>query len=168
MYVSQESPEQIDVRLRRIITAAELTWHEGEFAFYEFPVSVFPVQEAEHGLAFVRDEEVWCVLKAAGPEAAEPFGIFSFHFRDDMDNSGFVGWLASILKRELGTGVFVVCGQNSRRGASSITGVCRWPCAARRLGYSIDFARTHVADRKQQCGWLHPKSRYFRRAPTQQ
>jgi hypothetical protein len=27
-----------------------------------------------------------------------------------------VGWLASILKRNLGTGVFVVCGQNSRRG----------------------------------------------------
>ncbi|WP_158819362.1 DUF6196 family protein [Granulicella sp. S156] len=116
MYVSQETPEQIDVRLRRVIVAAELTWHEGEFAFYEFPVSEFPAQEAEHGLAFVRDEEVWSVLKAAGPEAAEPFGIFSFHFRDDMDNSGFVGWLASILKREIGTGVFVVCGQNLRRG----------------------------------------------------
>ena len=116
MYVSQETPEQIDARLRRVIAAAELTWHEGEFAFYEFPVSVFPAQEVEDGLAFVRDDEVWSVLKAAGAEASEPFGLFSFHFREDMDNSGFVGWLASILKRELGTGVFVVCGQNSRRG----------------------------------------------------
>ncbi len=33
-----------------------------------------------------------------------------------MYNSGFVGWLACWLKRELGTGVVVVCGQNSRRG----------------------------------------------------
>lgn len=56
------------------------------------------------------------MLKAAGPDATESFGLFSFHFRDGLDNSGFVGWLASTLKRELGTGVFVVCGQNSRRG----------------------------------------------------
>jgi hypothetical protein len=116
MYVSQETTEQTDARLRRVIAASELTWHEGQFAFYEFPVGNFPTKEPEHGLALVRDEEVWSVLKVAGPEAAEPFGLFSFHFQDGLDNSGFVGWLASILKRELGTGVFVVCGQNSRRG----------------------------------------------------
>lgn len=116
MYVSQETPEQTDARLRRVIAAAELSWHEGQFAFYEFPLRDFPVKEAQYGLALVRDEEVWSVLKAAGPDAAEPFGLFSFHFRNGLDNSGFVGWLASTLKRELGTGVFVVCGQNSRRG----------------------------------------------------
>jgi hypothetical protein len=33
-----------------------------------------------------------------------------------MDNSGFVGWLATEFKRRLGTGVFVVCGQNRDRG----------------------------------------------------
>jgi len=33
-----------------------------------------------------------------------------------LDNSGFVGWLATHMKRSLGTGVFVVCGQNSARG----------------------------------------------------
>jgi hypothetical protein len=116
MYVSQETPEQTDARLRRVIATAELIWHEGQFAFYEFPVKDFPANEAAHGLAFVRDQEVWSVLKAADPDAAESFGLFSFHFRDGLDNSGFVGWLASILKRELGTGVFVICGQNSRRG----------------------------------------------------
>lgn len=42
--------------------------------------------------------------------------LLSFHFPSELDNSGFVGWLAGLLKRELGTGVFVVCGQNSRRG----------------------------------------------------
>jgi 2-iminobutanoate/2-iminopropanoate deaminase len=46
----------------------------------------------------------------------ESFGLFSFHFAHGVDNSGFVGWLATIMKRELGTGVFVVCGQNSNRG----------------------------------------------------
>jgi hypothetical protein len=81
MYVSQETTEQTDSRLRRVIAAAELSWHEGPFAFYEFPVEAFPTSEAERGLAIVRDNEVWSVLKGAGPEAAEPFGLFSFHFQ---------------------------------------------------------------------------------------
>ena len=57
-----------------------------------------------------------------GPSARRPWvnppelAVFSFHFRSGLDNSGFVGWLASALKQQLGTGVFVVCGQNSRRG----------------------------------------------------
>ena len=37
-------------------------------------------------------------------------------FPEGVDNSGFVGWVATHLKRHLGTGVFVICGQNSRRG----------------------------------------------------
>jgi len=116
VYVSQETKQQTNARLRRVIAASKLTWHEGQFAFYEYPIENFPAREIEYGLAFVRDDEVWSVLKPAGPEAAEPFGLFSFHFQDGLDNSGFVGWLASTLKKELGTGVFVVCGQNSRRG----------------------------------------------------
>ena len=42
--------------------------------------------------------------------------IFSFHFDGCTDNSGFVGWLASHLKTKLGTGLFVTCGQNTKRG----------------------------------------------------
>jgi len=42
--------------------------------------------------------------------------IFGFHFTPGLDNSGFVGWLAAHLKARLGTGVLVVCGQNSQRG----------------------------------------------------
>ena len=46
----------------------------------------------------------------------ELFGILSFQFENCADNSGFVGWLASHLKTKLGTGVFVLCGQDSVRG----------------------------------------------------
>ncbi len=42
--------------------------------------------------------------------------MFCFHFKCGLDNSGFVGWLASKIKLDLGTGVFVVCGQNNRKG----------------------------------------------------
>lgn len=36
--------------------------------------------------------------------------------RTNVDNSGFVGWLATHIKRATGSGVFVVCGQNSCGG----------------------------------------------------
>ena len=52
----------------------------------------------------------------AGTAGGERFALFSFHFPAGLDNSGFVGWLASELKRRLGTGVVVICGQNSERG----------------------------------------------------
>jgi hypothetical protein len=116
MYISQETPDQTEYRLRKVITAARLRWLESAYVFEEYPRELFPNDEVSQALAFVRDDQVWSVLKLADDKAAEPFGLFSFHFADGLDNSGFVGWLASRLKLALGTGVFVVCGQNSRRG----------------------------------------------------
>ena len=116
MYVSIETPEETETRLRAVIAAARLVWHDGIYAFEEYPAAEFPLADVDAALAFVRDEDVWSVLKPAGPDPAEPFGLCSFHFKEGLDNSGFVGWLASRLKLELGTGVVVVCGHNSRRG----------------------------------------------------
>jgi hypothetical protein len=69
-------------------------------------------------LAVVRDSESWCRLVPSSREhqEAEQFGVFSFRFPAGLDNSGFVGWLATHLKTELGTGVFVICGSNRIRG----------------------------------------------------
>jgi hypothetical protein len=114
--ISREAPEQTETRLRAVIAMAQLTWHSGAFAYSEFPASAFPTHETGGALALVRDEEVWSVLKPATADAIEPMALFSFHFPEGVDNSGFVGWLASLLKRELGTGVLVVCGRNARRG----------------------------------------------------
>lgn len=116
MYVSNESPEQVEARLRKVMANAELRVLPGDFAFIECPVSHFPNELVSQALALVRDDEVWSALVPATSAAAERFMVFSFHFRPNEDNSGFVGWLASSLKQALGTGVFVVCGQNSGRG----------------------------------------------------
>jgi hypothetical protein len=116
MYVSRETSEQTEERLRKVLAVSSLVWWDGPYAFEEHPAERFPQEDIGAALAFVRDDEVWSVLKQAGSGAAEPFGLFSFHFPNGVDNSGFVGWLASRLKEELGTGVFVVCGQNTRRG----------------------------------------------------
>jgi hypothetical protein len=116
MYISQETPEETDARLRRVLAGAELVLLPDAYAFVEVEVSGFPVELISDALAFVRDEDVWSALVPATAQDQEQFVVFSFHFPPGVDNSGFVGWLAAHLKSVLGTGVVVVCGQNSNRG----------------------------------------------------
>lgn len=116
MYVSRETPEHTEQRLLRVLAAAELTLPEGAYAFIEMPLSAFRPELADTALALVRDAEVWSALVPSEDAQAERFRLLAFHFPPGLDNSGFVGWLASRLKARLGTGVFVVCGQNSGRG----------------------------------------------------
>lgn len=115
MHISQETPRQTDTRLRRVIAKARVTHYEAEYAFAEFPLHATPFPLPEEALAMVRDDEVWSVLMPA-QGSAERFRIFRFHFPSGIDNSGFVGWLATHLKRTVGTSVLVVCGQNSADG----------------------------------------------------
>lgn len=116
MYISQETPEQTQQRLLKVIAEARLETFTDTYIFNEFLLEEFPAKASMHALAFVRDEEVWSELVPSQDANLELFTLFSFHFKNDLDNSGFVGWLASHLKATLGTGVFVVCGQNSREG----------------------------------------------------
>ncbi|GAA2324379.1 hypothetical protein GCM10010149_92190 [Nonomuraea roseoviolacea subsp. roseoviolacea] len=115
--VSRETPERTEARLRRVIAQADLVVHEGVWCFEESPIDRPPALTADT-LAVVRDDQSWSRLVplAREHEHVERFGIFSFHFPAELDNSGFVGWLAGLLKTRLGTGVFVVCGSNRARG----------------------------------------------------
>ena len=116
MHVSNETPEQTNTRLHRVIAEAELAIFPGLYAFQEVSVTAFPSEHISEALAFVRDEDVWSILAPANNSSQEKFVLFSFHFTPGLDNSGFVGWLASHMKTKIGTGILVVCGQNSRRG----------------------------------------------------
>lgn len=115
--ISVESPQQTESRLRRVIALADLVVHDGVWCFEESPADRPPTLTGDT-LAVVGDGESWSRLVRLAPEHrdVERFGIFSFHFPADLDNSGFVGWLAGRLKTELGTGVFVICGTNRARG----------------------------------------------------
>jgi hypothetical protein len=116
VHVSHEAPNETHLRLLLVLAQAEFRVYQGAFAYTEYPATQFPLQQAALALAFVRDEQVWSVLEPATSAALEPLQVFAFHFPPDLDNSGFVGWLASHLKAVLGTGVVVVCGFNGRRG----------------------------------------------------
>ena len=114
--VSIETEKETDRRLRKVISESDFKVYSGAYCFEEFPLSELDQKFNKNALALVRDNEVWSQLVPSSDASKELFTIFSFHFDNAADNSGFVGWLASLLKKELGTGVFVTCGQNSNRG----------------------------------------------------
>ncbi|HEX9503433.1 MAG TPA: DUF6196 family protein [Patescibacteria group bacterium] len=116
MYVSRETLEQTEKRLKEVIRQANFKIYDGAYFFEEFPLDKYKFDR--NALAAVRDEEVWSQLVEASDEKKnkELFKVFSFHFKDGADNSGFVGWLASTIKSRVGSGVFVVCGQNTNLG----------------------------------------------------
>ncbi|MGN4071212.1 DUF6196 family protein [Burkholderia gladioli] len=114
--ISRETAEQTELRLRRVITQAQLVVYPGLYRFDEFPLDRFPDAARSDALALVRDDHVWSQLVPCDETRYERFGLFRFHFPEHADNSGFVGWLATHLKRRFGTGVFVTCGQNSAAG----------------------------------------------------
>ena len=127
MHISRETTEQTRSRLLRVIARAEFTALEGTYAFEEFPLSELPRRIRADARALVRDDETWSQLVPCQDTSTELFCVFGFRFTAGTDNSGFVGWLATRLKEELGTGVFVVCGQNSGRGGI----FDYWGCPAR-------------------------------------
>ena len=116
MYISEETVEQTEQRLRKVISTAEFKIFDGAYTFEEYPINDFEFIMKNTALAFVRDEEVWSQLVPSEDMTKELFKVIGFHFQANLDNSGFVGWLALHLKQKLGTGVFVICGQNSNRG----------------------------------------------------
>ena len=116
MYISNETPEETESRLLKVIGSAELEVFEKTYVFEEFPLHAFHANAKGDALAYVRDNEVWSQLIPSEDKTKELFTVIGFHFKPGFDNSGFVGWLATHLKQKLGTGVFVVCGQNSNKG----------------------------------------------------
>lgn len=119
MYVSHEPDVQMEARLLTVIALADFVSYDGAFEFVESSVADVVPEIRPDAVAIVRDDDVWSQLVPIGGDkvgTSEACALFRFHFPPGIDNSGFVGWLAARLKRELGTGVFVVCGQNNRRG----------------------------------------------------
>ena len=114
--ISYETREATHLRLSAVIQDASLNIYPDSYHFREFHGGEFQNAMDPQALAIVRDGELWSQLVSTRQNDGETFAVFSFHFPEARDNSGFVGWLASHLKDRLGTGVFVICGYNSARG----------------------------------------------------
>jgi hypothetical protein len=118
MHVTQESSAQIDHRLRRVATVTSVEVLTGDWWYDEFPPEDFPARVRADAVALVRDRSGWSQLVpvSGADRPKERFRIWCCHFPEGIDNSGFVGWLASKIKVKTGSGIFVVCGHNSRLG----------------------------------------------------
>jgi len=143
MHISQETVEETHIRLCNVIQNSNFKIYQGTYIFEEFPLSEFNLKVNPSSLALVRDSEIWSQLVSSTDQTKDLYTIFSFHFKEGGDNSGFVGWLASHLKQKLGTGVFVTCGQNSNRGGI----FDYWGCPAE-LGYdAIEEVKSLINER---------------------
>jgi len=118
MYVSRESAEETDHRLLGVAAATHIEVLEGEWWFEEFLHDEFADRIRPDAIALVRDGDGWSQLAPvrADDRPTERFRLWCSHFPPNLDNSGFVGWLATRIKRKTGSGIFIVCGQNSARG----------------------------------------------------
>ena len=136
MYVSRESAEETAHRLSPVMAQAEFKVYEQAYRFEEFPLGDFSRKANPEALAFVRDEQVRSQLVRGGDSGGELFRVFSFHFPEALDNSVFVGWLASHLKERVGTGVFLgVLAEQHARGHLRLLGL---PARSRRPGAGSD------------------------------
>jgi hypothetical protein len=115
--ISYEPEETTHARLAEIFKKSEIKHLNGIWSFQENPRDNFPSCVKPEALAIVLDETTCSQLVLADPQVQEEiFKLFCIHFPDNADNSGFVGWLASLIKKETGSGVFVTCGYNAKRG----------------------------------------------------
>lgn len=102
-------------RLLKVIAKARFDVLTGLYAFQRLARGRPPRPTA---LACIRDGESWSELVPTTDDyhADGSYKVVSFHFAEDLSASGFVGWLASHLKRSIGTGVIVICGHDARGG----------------------------------------------------
>jgi hypothetical protein len=144
MYISKETHEQIQLRLLNVLSHAEIKIYEEEYAFEEFAEKNFSLKAKSEALAIVRDGEVWSQLVPSKNLTQERFKVFKFYFKEGLDNSGFIGWLATRLKDKIGTGVFIICGQNNGRGGI----YDYWGCP-------IDIAQSVIEEIQNLVGEYH-------------
>lgn len=114
--VSRETESETEARLRKVIRQSRLTTYAEPHHFEPLALKDFPAGARPDALALVRDDATWSQLVPGTASNGETFALFRFHFPPDADNSGFVGWLATLIKRRFGSGVIVVCGYNAADG----------------------------------------------------
>ena len=127
-----ESAEQMHKRLCNVIAAAQFEVLSQPYAWQQVSE---PFRLPANTLAVVRDGSAWYALTSVPPnDATGAYRILVFHFAEGSNASGFVAWLAGIMKKGAGTGAMVVVASTPARrprcgkphSVCSTTGGCPW------------------------------------------
>jgi hypothetical protein len=106
-----ESPSEMHDRLRDVIAASQFEALSQPHAWQRVEsLSAAPAM----ALAMVRDGSAWYALTPAAASTVDAYRILVFHFAEGSNASGFVAWLAGLMKTEAATGAMVVCGFDAR------------------------------------------------------
>jgi len=126
-----ESEDDFEERLCRVISQADTTFFERDFVWSPLPAGASP---SESSIACVNDGSAWFEFLPAPQEDTEGrFRVVCFRFSENGPSAiGFVAWLHSHLRRMGKTGAIVICGKDSRNSDALFT-ICQgvmdyWAC----------------------------------------
>jgi hypothetical protein len=106
-----ETVDQMHDRLLGVIAKSHFEAFSQPYAWQGIPDTR---QIPDGSLAAVRDGDAWYALAPASQLASDNYRVFAFHFAEGTNASGFVAWLAGLMKQDAGTGAMVVCGFDAR------------------------------------------------------
>jgi hypothetical protein len=110
-----ETDSEMHDRLRGVLAAAKFEVLPQPHAWQEIKDTPgLPVA----ALAAVRDGSAWYALAPVASGTAGAYRILMFHFAEGSNASGFVAWLAALMKKEASTGAMVVCGFDARASSA--------------------------------------------------
>jgi hypothetical protein len=107
----QETPDQMHDRLRGVVAASRF---EALSEPYTWQLVSKLSQLPDDALAVVKDGASCYALTRSSSDVDGCYRILVFHFAEGTNASGFVAWLAGLMKKEAGTGAMVVCGFDAR------------------------------------------------------
>jgi hypothetical protein len=107
----QETSQQMHERLSDVIAKSRF---EALSVPYAWQAIADSRQVPDGALAAVRDGHAWYALAPSNRDTKGNYRVFSFHFAEGTNASGFVAWLAGLMRDDAGTGALVVCGFDAR------------------------------------------------------
>ncbi len=110
-----ETADQMHARLCSVIASSQLDVLPQPYAWQPLGNAS---QLPDTALATVRDGASWYALMPVSADADGAYRVIAFHFAEGSNASGFVAWLAGLMKQQAGTGAMVVCGFDARATAA--------------------------------------------------
>jgi hypothetical protein len=104
--VKIETNSKLIERLYYVLKQSEFVEFDELYYFKQFEET--PNLE-NNALSYIRNGNYWTGLIEAEDDRTENYKIFCFKVNTTSNNSGFLGWMATEIKKKLGISIIVFC-----------------------------------------------------------